>query len=390
MTRHTAYAKVKTMKQRSTTPVSKSFVAKASLVAAAVLMAVSGPVQMGSVARADRYSDQIKAIEQEVQGYDSQAAKLAAESDSLQKAVGILQNQAATIQAQIDLSQAKHDQLIVQIAETEKKIKDNQDALGETLANLYVDDDISPLEMLASSKNISEYLDKQEYRNSIRDTLTQKIGEIKQLKKDLDQQKADVERVLKDQQSQRASLVAKQAEQQDLLNRTKSDENAYRSLSADKNAQIEKLREEQRRANAPAFGGGGIPAPSAGNGGYPGQWANAPQDSLVDNWGLYNRECVSYVAWKIANSGRYVPHFNGAGNANQWPSTLDENQFPRGSQPRQGAALITMAGPYGHVRYVEAVNGNGTITVSDYNLGVDGLYRYYTMSPPSGGIYIYF
>lgn len=389
MTRHNAYAKVETMKQRSTTPVSKSFVAKASLVAAAVLMAIAGPVQIGSVARADKYSDQIKAIEQEVQGYDNEASKLAAQSDSLQRALGLLQNQAATIQAQIDLSQAKYDQLIVQIAETEKKIKDNQDALGETLANLYVDDDISPLEMLASSNNISEYLDKQEYRNSIRDTLTQKIGEIKQLKTDLDTQKTDVEHVLKDQQSQRALLVVKQQEQQTLLNQTKNDENAYRSLSADKNSEIEKLREEQRRANAPAFGGGGIPAPSPGNGGYPAMWANASQDSVVDNWGLYNRECVSYVAWKVASTGRYVPHFNGAGNANQWPSTLRDT-IPQGSTPKQGAALITMAGPYGHVRYVESVNGDGSITVSDYNLGVDGLYRYYTMIPPSGGIYIYF
>ena len=388
MTRHNAYAKVKTMKQRSTTPVSKSFVAKASLVAAAVLMAVSGPVQMGTVARADKYSDQIEAIEREVQGYDGEAAKLAAQGDSLQKALGVLQNQAATIQAQIDLSQAKYDQLIAQIAETEQKIKDNQDGLGEVLADLYVDDEISPLEMLASSNNISEYLDKQEYRNSVRDNMTQKINLIKKLKADLNRQKVDVERVLKDQQSQRASLVAKQREQQALLNQTKNDENAYRSLSAGKNAQIEKLREEQRRANAPSLSGG-FPAPSPGNGGYPAQWANAPQDSLVDSWGLYNRECVSYVAWKVANSGRYVPHFNGAGNANQWPDTL-RGRIPQGSEPRQGAALVTMAGPYGHVRYVESVNGDGSITVSDYNLGVDGLYRYYNMSPPSGGIYIYF
>jgi surface antigen len=376
------------MKQRSTTPVSKSFVAKASLVAAAVLMAVSGPVQMGTVARADKYSDQIEAIEREVQGYDGEAAKLAAEGDSLQKALSVLQNQAATIQAQIDLSQAKYDQLIAQIAETEQKIKDNQDGLGEVLADLYVDDEISPLEMLASSNNISEYLDKQEYRNSVRDNMTQKINLIKKLKADLNRQKIDVERVLKDQQSQRASLVKKQREQQSLLNQTKNDENAYRSLSASKNAQIEKLREEQRRANAPSLGGS-FPAPSAGNGGYPAQWANAPQDSVVDSWGLYNRECVSYVAWKVANSGRYVPHFNGAGNANQWPDTL-RGRIPQGSEPRQGAALVTMAGPYGHVRYVESVNGDGTITVSDYNLGVDGLYRYYNMSPPSGGIYIYF
>jgi len=47
---------------------------------------------------------------------------------------------------------------VIQIADTEKKIKDNQDALGETIANLYVDGKISPLEMIASSKNVSDYL----------------------------------------------------------------------------------------------------------------------------------------------------------------------------------------------------------------------------------------
>ena len=46
-------------------------------------------------------------------------------------------------------------------------------------------------------------------------------------------------------------------------------------------------------------------------------------------------------------------------------------------------------GYYGHVMYVEAVNGDGTITVSDYNFGWDGLYRYYTRSA-SGLTYVYF
>lgn len=35
--------------------------------------------------------------------------------------------------------------------------------------------------------------------------------------------------------------------------------------------------------------------------------------------------------------------------------------------PRAGAAAVIMGGAYGHVMYVESVNGDGTITVSDYN-----------------------
>ena len=46
-------------------------------------------------------------------------------------------------------------------------------------------------------------------------------------------------------------------------------------------------------------------------------------------------------------------------------------------------------GAYGNVMYVESVNGDGTITVSDYNLQWDGLYRKYTRSA-AGLTYIYF
>ena len=53
-----------------------------------------------------------------------------------------------------------------------------------------------------------------------------------------------------------------------------------------------------------------------------------------------------------------------------------------------------MAGQYGHVMYVESVNGDGTITVSDYNRGLDGLYRGPdapgSRMPASGLKYIYF
>ena len=86
-----------------------------------------------------------------------------------------------------------------------------------------------------------------------------------------------------------------------------------------------------------------------GTGGYPSAWANAPLDAYVDPWGLYTRECVSYVAWKIASTGRYVPHFGGAGNANEWPSTAARHGIPSGSTPKAGAAAVMNIVYYGHV-----------------------------------------
>ncbi|MDB5177716.1 MAG: hypothetical protein JWO61_99 [Candidatus Saccharibacteria bacterium] len=380
------------MKHRSTTPVSTSFTAKAVIVACAVLMAIAAPVQMSSVVKADRYDDQIAAIQNEVNQYQAAAQELAGKADTLQRELSRLNNEKAQLQAQIDLSQAKYDKLVVDIADTEKKIADNRTALGETMADLYIDGEVSPLEMLASSKNIGDYVDKQSYRESISDQLTKTIETIKALKKKLESDKKDIERILEDQKNQRELLTSKENEQQKLVNDTKGEEAAYQSLSASKNQDIANLRSAQAAENARAMrniGFGSIPAGTPGGGGYPGAWANAPLDAYIDPWGLYTRECVSYVAWKIANTGRFVPHFGGAGNANQWPSTTAAYGISSGSTPQVGSAAVWPIGYYGHVMYVEAVNGDGTITVSDYNLNWDGLYRKYTRSA-SGLTYVYF
>jgi len=380
------------MKQRSTTPVSTSFAAKAAIVAVAILMIIATPIQMGSTVRADNYDAQIAAIQKEIDQYQAAAKELAGKADTLQRELGRLNNEKAQLQSQIDLAQAKYDKLIAEIKTTEEKIVTNRDALGETLADLYVDEKISPLVMLASSKNIGDYIDKQSYRESIRDNLSKTIEEIKDLKNKLETDKKDVERVLQDQKNQREALTTKENEQQQLVNETKGEEAAYQRLSADKNNDISSLRSAQAEANRRALqssGFGQIPAGIPGGGGYPGVWANAPLDAYVDPWGLYTRECVSYTAWKVASTGRFVPHFGGAGNANQWPSTVSAYGISSGSSPRAGSVAMMNIGYYGHVMYVESVNGDGTITVSDYNFAWDGLYRNYTRSA-SGLTYIYF
>ena len=132
------------------------------------------------------------------------------------------------------------------IAANEKSIATNQDVLGDTIASLYVDGKISTLEMLASSKNIGEYVDKQEYQSSVRDTLTKTINDIKKTKKQLEQQKAAVERNLEDQKAQREVLAQKEAEQASLVAQTRGEEAAYHNLSGEREQQKQKQQEQQQ------------------------------------------------------------------------------------------------------------------------------------------------
>ena len=58
---------------------------------------------------------------------------------------------------------------------------------------------------------------------------------------------------------------------------------------------------------------------------YPSNLANARKDSLVDPWSFYNRECTSFVAWKLNHdNGVAFRDFYGGrhwGNAENWGPT---------------------------------------------------------------------
>ncbi len=376
------------MKLQSTTLVMKRFATSTLIVASAITLtftSVTTPVY------ADRYDDQIRAIERQVSGYQAQAAQLGAQADSLQNTVNELQAQQNTIQAQVDLSQAKYDQLVAKIKDTEGKIARNKDILKETLTELYVNDKVSPIEMIASSKNIGDYLDQQEYRNTMRDRVEGSINEIKKLKIQLEQKRDDAKKVLDDQNYQKAALVAKKAEQANLLAQTQNNEAAFQGLIGQQNSQISSLRAQQATANSSRLrsGGGNVTAGDYSKGGYPGYLAGAPQDSIVDPWGMYNRECVSYTAWRVQQQYGYMPYWGGRGNANQWPSAARAAGIPTGSTPRVGSVAIMNIGSYGHSAWVESVNGN-TVRVSQYNWGIRGEYSEMTISASSFDTYIYF
>lgn len=55
------------------------------------------------------------------------------------------------------------------------------------------------------------------------------------------------------------------------------------------------------------------------------------------------------------------------GNANAWARNAAAQGFPVDRVPSAGAIFQTSSGWYGHVGYVEAVNGDGSITVTEMN-----------------------
>lgn len=369
--------------KRSTTPLSKQILSRVILVIVALIL---GFTQMDRVF-AVSYDEQIQQLQNEVDDFQAVAGRLNQQADSLQNAVNVFNAQKSAIQAQVDLSQAKLDQVNSEIEANEARLAKQKRVFAEGVSDLSADTQVSPIELLASSRSIGDYVRADVYQSSIQEQIESAIKEVKSLKLKLAKQKQEAEAVLGDQTAQRNDLAAKEAEQAQLLAQTRGEEATYQELIGNKNSQISGLRAAQAAANARFIGAAGS-GPACG-GGYPGMWCNAPLDSLVDNWGMYNRECVSYTAFRVAASGRHMPYWGGIGNANQWDDNAWAQGIPADYSPRAGDVAISNAGYYGHAMYVESVNGDGTINISQYNADWQGTYSTNTISP-AGLVFIHF
>lgn len=98
------------------------------------------------------------------------------------------------------------------------------------------------------------------------------------------------------------------------------------------------------------------------------------KDAGADPWGYFYRECVSFVASRLANLGVKPSLFSHLGNGNQWISA----SVPHLSRPKPGTVAVYTGGPVSsnHVDFVTAVHGN-TYDGEEYNYGGNGQYHQY-------------
>lgn len=214
---------------RSTTTPFKKLLSSAVLIAAATLVGVSTPATV----IASRYQDQINAIQSDIDRYQGEASQLRQQADTLANRIAALNAEKASVQSQIDLSQAKYDQLVVDISNNEIRLQKQQAFLGKTLASLYVESDVSDLELLASSESVGDFITKQEYRTAVRNQIQTSMRQVKVIRTQLVDQRKSVEGILAEQKSQREQLAEQEAEQQRLLTETRGQEAAYQSLIGD-------------------------------------------------------------------------------------------------------------------------------------------------------------
>ena len=344
----------------------------------AIIMLIIGTALGTPIARANTYQDQINQLQADNANKQQQSSTLQVEADGLQATIDGLQVQITGLQNQINTNTAKSVDLQNQIVAAQAELDQQKRVLGENIKQMYLEGDISTIEMLATSKDLSDYFDKQQYRNTVKNKIKDTLDKVTALKSQLKVQQSQLNELIAQQTVLQGQLSSQKGEQDRLLGLNQDQRSALDAQMKSNYSHISDLRRQQAAAIAALAGNNGTSAVgspivyrSLVNGGRCGggyAYCNYGLDeSVYDPWGLYYaRECVHYVAWAATQRGARIPNLSGRGNAYQWSGSLagvasiDNNP--------NGAMLVYLpVAPLGHVAMVEKVYGDGWIHVSQYN-----------------------
>lgn len=368
-------------------PVAIKKAASLAIIAIAVISVVGFSVIPRVLVRADSIGDQIEQLQSENAHNKDIVAQLQNEATSYQDAINRLQSQINILQGQINDNTAKQASLQQQIAANQQELERQKKILGENIRVTYVDGQMSTIEMLATSKNLSEFVDKEEYRTAVKNKIQATLKQIATLQNQLNEQKNQIEQLLTEQRQQQNQLSASRAEQNRLLSYNQSQQATYNQKTKANQARIDALIDQQRRANDGPVSGGYYFLRFAGHAGSfnPDNYdyrnwgfgmSTAPgctDNDGPDRWGYCTRQCVSYAAWAVEASGRHAPRYYG--NAKNWVSAAYRDGVTVTRDPQPGDVAISTAGTWGHAMYVEAVDGD-KIYVSQYNAHLHGEFSY--------------
>jgi peptidoglycan hydrolase CwlO-like protein len=339
------------------------------------------------IVNADEYDDKINALRAQNDSSQAVVDDLSIQANSYKDVIAKLQSQIDGLQASISTNMALQADLQRQITELQAELARQRVILSADIKAMYVDPMPSSIEMMAGSKNLSEFVDKQEYRSRVQAKIQETLTKIAALEEQVQGQKAKVEQLLAEQRTQQAQLDADRAKQQEMLAYNESQQASYTDRIRANLVELQKIQAAQRAALAsvgrsssgivPSTTGMGVKYKNYTGGMYCGGgyrycWANFDQylPETLNKWGLeWARECVHYAADRLERDGKYVPNMGGSGNANQW--------YLHGqtvSSPRRGDVVYMPLPGVGHVGIVEWVNDDNTVHVSQMNWPYGGYY----------------
>lgn len=287
------------------------------------------------------------------------AASAAARADSLEDEVNRLNAEIASLEADIRKNQAIADDLSAEIATNEAKLNLQQAALAKLLVNTHFEEESDPILLLAGSNSLGDYAEKQSRQTNAKTQIAASAEAVRRLKDDLAAQKLSVDALIASAESSRAEIESKRNQQSILITRYQNNAEAYaRDAIAARETMQREIAAEIAHYNSNGVVGEGYNS-------YP--YADrCPRDNVgYIVVGGYVCQCTSYAGWKAQEF--YGIYISAWGDAKNWGNTATRLGYVVNNTPAPHTIAYSTSGIYGHVMWVESVNANGTINLTEYN-----------------------
>ena len=378
---------------------------------------------------AQDFDSQINSVNSTIANINDKKAAVNATIDSLVSELSGVQTKIDATQAQKAEAQAAIDSLKSEISKLEKVIAERNERLEEQARAVQTNGARSYVDFLLNAENLSDIVNRigvvMDLIGANRDLMQQQAEDKKQVEAKEEQQQAK----LAEQQKAEEELQGLQTKLNETFDKNKvllanlsQEELAEISkrdgLVAEKETFQKRLAEEKAKAEAEAARiaeasrqalaaevtnsvatatsyqsptsratSSATAATQTSNytyttgGGFP---AVDPSYRAALNGGYFG-QCTYYVFNRMAQVGTPIGH-SMMGNAAEWPAYARSYGYSVSNSPSAGSAIVFQQGlagadpTYGHVAFVEAVNADGSLYISEMNVQGLNVISYRTIS----------
>lgn len=206
----------------------------------------------------DQKQSQIQAMEKQIAQYQAMIKDTKNQGTTLKNEIYRMETQIKKLETEIKLTQTKISEtslkikgLASDISTQNVELEKQKNNISQILQQIYEYDQNSPIELILSNANFSEFLSQAQYAANLQEGVQQKLASIKKLKAELEEQKtqseaqkANLESLKKELNGKTSVLDNQKDDKADLLTTTKNQEKKYQTDLATLQKQRDQIENE--------------------------------------------------------------------------------------------------------------------------------------------------
>lgn len=182
---------------------------------------------------AQTLQDKINTLNTQIKQNQQAVSTKKAEANTLQGAVNELDASINAAQDSLDLTTLQFNQTTDKINAQNAELEKQKLILKDNLKIVYKQGETTPIEVVASSKNLSDFVAQQQYLTAIKKKIDDNLVKIAAIKVDLEAKKADLTTLSSQQKAQVDSIAGQRSQKATLLAQTKGEEAKFQKVVSD-------------------------------------------------------------------------------------------------------------------------------------------------------------